>query len=321
MVLAQFPTTVPSPPCLVDKNAPQPSFRVVTTDETTGGGGFAAEILPPLPNPKANRPWNFAQKSRPARSMLWVEWFEHQRLLLVFAFVWLASVWMLPLILHPLWTLSMGILVAVVAGPAFGGADVIHGCEEFVFAGATTRGHRYLARLVVGGGTVLLFSALSVASLEGNLSDVLLRLVLATGSAPAQVSRPEMLYALVFAVPLATFSLGFALAALAHSRLVVLTSWLWAALGALALLRGGLQLEELKWDTLNGRFALPLLVLVSAMTLWVGGRFYRRKEAGSGNVPLRVPPSFWGWVAGLIIAALGLVVLVSWFVGNFGRLL
>ena len=135
----------------------------------------------------------------------------------MFAFLWLASVWLLPLILHPLWTLSAGILFSLAAGPAFGGADVIHGCEEFSFAGAPTRGQRYLARLGVGGGAVLVFSGLSVVSLEGNLSDVLLRLVLASGSAPAQVSRPERLYALVFAVPLTAFSLGFTLAALARS--------------------------------------------------------------------------------------------------------
>jgi hypothetical protein len=122
-------------------------------------------------------------------------------------------------------------------------------------------------------------------------------------------------------VPLTTFIQGFVLAALARSRTVVFTSWLWACLGALALLRGGLQLEELRWDTLSGRLALPLLILVSAMTLWVGGRFYRRKEAGSGNVPLRVPPGFFGWIVGLVLAVLALGTLVSWFVGNLGRLL
>ena len=273
-----------------------------------------AVLSPPRSKPTPAGWW------RMARALVWSEWFAHQHLLLVFAFLWLAAVWLLPLVLNPLWTLGAGTAFALFSGPAFGGSDVIHGCEEFSFAGAPTRGQRYLARMAVGGGAVLLFCGFSVAALEGNLSDVLLRLVLATGSTPAQVSRPEMLYALVFAVPLTVFALGFTLAAMAPSRTVAFTSWIWAALGALALLRGGLQLEEIRWDTLNGRFALPLLLVVSGMTLWVGGRFYRRKEAGSGNVPLRVPPSFWGWVAGLVIAALGLVALVSWFIGNFDRL-
>jgi hypothetical protein len=263
------------------------------------------------------RAWRW---TRPARALLWAEWFAHQRLLVVWAFVWLASVWLLPLVLHPLWTLSVGAVFALVAGPAFGGADVLHGCEEATFAGAPTRAQRYLARLAVGGGAVLGFSGISVAALEGNLSDVLLRLVLATGSAPAQVSRPEMLYGLVLAVPWTAFSLGFAVAALATSRTLAFTSWMWAALGALSLLRGGLQLEEIRWDALNGHVALPLLLSVSAMTLWVAGRFYRRKEAGVGNVPLHVPPGFWGGLAGFLLAALGVVLLVAWFIGNFDRL-
>lgn len=292
----------------------RPAFRIVEADESGGTAGLTALKLPG----RWRRGWAW---TRPARALLWSEWFAHQRLLVVFAFLWLAAVWLLPLAVNPLWTLAVGSAFALVAGPAFGGADVIHGCEEFAFAGAATRGQRFLSRLIVGGGAVLVFSGISVAAVEGNLSDILLRLVLATGSAPAQVSRPEMMYALVFAVPFAAFAFGFVLAAMAPSRTVAFTSWIWAALGALALLRGGLQLEEIRWDTLNGRIALPLLLLVSGMTLWVGGRFYRRKEAGAGNVPLRVPPSFWGWVAGLVIAALGLVLLVSWFVGNFTRLM
>lgn len=295
-------------------SSPPPALRIVEANEPGRGDASASNGGPG----RWRRTWPW---TRPARALLWSEWFAHQRLLLVFAFLWLAAVWLLPLAVHPLWTLAVGAAFALAAGPAFGGADVIHGCEEFAFAGAPTRGQRYAARLIVGGGAVLVFSGISVAALEGNLSDILLRLVLATGSGPAQVSRPEVLYALVFAVPFTAFALGFALAALAPSRTVAFTSWIWAALGALALLRGGLQLEELRWDTLNGRIALPLLLLVSAMTLWVAGQFYRRKEAGTGNVPLRVPPSFWGWVAGLIIAALGLVLLVSWFVGNFTRLM
>jgi hypothetical protein len=293
---------------------PEPVFRVVEAEHA------------PVPPEATSHAWRaagrrWANRLRPVRALAWSEWFAHQRLMVVFAFLWLAAVWLLPLAVNPLWTLAVGAAFALMAGPAFGGSDVIHGCEEFSFAGAATRGQRFLARLVVGGTAVLTFNAMSILALERNLSDVLLRLVLASGSAPAQVSRPEMLYALVLAVPFTAFAMGFSLSALASSRTVAFTSWLWAALGALALLRGGLQLEEIRWDTLNGRIALPLLLLVSGMTLWVGGRFYRRKEAGSGNVPLRVPPSFWGWLAGLVIAALGLVVLVSWFVGNFTRLI
>jgi len=86
------------------------------------------------------------------RGLLWAEWFAHSRLLLVFLGLWLAAVWALPLVAHPGWILLLGGIYALLAGPAYGGADVMDACEEFAFSLPPTRAERYWARLAVGAG-------------------------------------------------------------------------------------------------------------------------------------------------------------------------
>lgn len=255
------------------------------------------------------------------RDLVWAEWFAHRGLLLSFLLTWLAVVWLLPLVAHPLWILALGPVYALVAGPAFGGTDVIHGCEEFSFSLPGSRRARFAARLAVGAGGLAALSGMSMLALEGNLSDVLVRVFVSSGLPPVQLTQPWLLYGLVFAVPFAVFSLGFSLAALATSRTVALTAWLWGVLGALTVLRGGAQLEELKWDRLTGNFAVPLLAGVALASLWVAGRLYGRKEAVTNAAPWRMPPSWWLGLAALLAAGLGVAVLAGWFIANFSRLL
>lgn len=255
------------------------------------------------------------------RALLWGEWFAHSRLLLGFLLGWLAMVWLLPLFAHPLWILGYGLLVAVVAGPAFGGADVIQGCEEFSFSWPVPRRDRFLARLCVGGGSLVAFSLMGVLALEGNLSDVLLRVFVTSGLPATQIRQPILLYGLVLVVPFNVFALGFALAALARSRSIALMAWLWGVLGALTLLRGTVQLEELRFGRLNGGISVPALAVVSAAVLWVAARFYSRKEAGTDSGPLRIPPGWWVGAAALLAALAGIALLGLWFANNLTRLL
>ena len=130
-------------------------------------------------------------------------------MLLGFLVGWLAVVWFLPLVAHPLWILAHGLAYAVVAGPALGGSDVIRGCEEFAFAGPVTRGQRYVARLLLGGATVLAFTAMSVVALAGKLSDVLIRVFVRSAPASLELEPSLTLNALVWSVPLAVFGCGF----------------------------------------------------------------------------------------------------------------
>jgi hypothetical protein len=115
------------------------------------------------------------------RRLLWSEWFAHARLPLGFILAWIAAVWLLPLVVHPLWILMLGAAYALVAGPSFGGADVVAGCEEFTFALPVPRARRFVARLAVGGGGLLLLTAANVFALNANLADILVRVFLDSG--------------------------------------------------------------------------------------------------------------------------------------------
>jgi hypothetical protein len=279
----------------------KPGLHVVTDD------------VRPVPNAVSGR-------GKVWRALFWSEWFIHSRLLLLFLLGWLAVVWLLPLVAHPLWVLMIGFVFALVAGPAFGGADVIHGCEEFSFALPPTRAHRFTARFLVGATWLVALTVMDVLALDRNFSDVLFRVFLDTGLATIEVRQPEMLYGLVFAAPFAVFALGFAVAALATNRTVAFTAWLWGALGALATLRLGFLAEEAFWDRLNGRLAVPLVTAVAVTALLVAHRLYRHKEAGTG-VPLRIPLSWWGTLLAAIFAGLGVAALIGWVAANFAKLL
>ena len=255
------------------------------------------------------------------RGLLWSEWFAHARLLLGFLLAWLAAVWLLPLIVHPLWILMLGAAYAVIAGPAFGGADVAAGCEEFSFALPVPRGQRFTTRLIVGGTGLLLLTGANVFALNANLADILVRVFLDSGLTGFELRQPELLYGLVFAFPFAVFALGFSVAALATSRTVAFTAWVWGTLGALATLRAAATAEEAIWDRLNGRLIVASLLLVAGLTLLVAGRLYARKEAGPGGTPLRMPLSWWGGLALLLLAGLGVALLLMWLASNLSRML
>src|SRR4051812_39795500 len=103
------------------------------------------------------------------KGLLWSEWFAHSRLLLVFLGVWLVAVWTLPLFTHAGWILLLGALYALMAGPIYGGGDVLEGSEEFTFALPPTRGERFLSRLVVGIGTLLILCGMNAVALGFDL--------------------------------------------------------------------------------------------------------------------------------------------------------
>ncbi len=244
--------------------------------------------------------------------LLWSEWFIHSRLLLVFIWGWLAAVWILPLITHPLWVLVVSVVYALIAGPAIGGSDVVHGCEEFTFTLPATRENRFWARLMLGGGGLLVLTIITVFSLDANLSDILLRIFLDSGLGGVEFRRPELLYGLLFAFPFDIFAIGFSVAALTTRRTVAFTAWVWGALGALSTLRGGAYFEEMLWGRLTGRLTVPAL-LVSGLGILVVARYgYARKEAGASGTPLRMPLSWWGGMGLVALAVAAIFALLGW---------
>jgi len=261
-------------------------------------------------------------RSRAWLGLLWCEWFAHSRLLLFVFAAWLAAVWTLPPFAYPDWILLLGIVYAVLAGPAYGGGDVVEGCEEFSFALPPTRSERYLARLVVGAGALLILTGMNLIVLGLDVSQALARLYLDTGLAkPKQITNPGLLYGLVLAFPFAVFSGAFACAAITRSRALVLTSWFWGGLGALVLLLAGMRYEELMWTRFNGLFACPVLVVGGLVVLWIGHRFYCRKEVGPDARPLALPARWWLWALGFLLGVALALALLSSVLRSLPRLL
>jgi hypothetical protein len=243
------------------------------------------------------------------RGLLWSEWFAHSQLLLIFLAVWLIAVWTLPLFTHPGWVLVLGPLYAIMAGPIYGGGDILEGCEEFTFALPPTRAERYGSRLLVGLGTLLVLCLMNVFALGIDLPQILARLYVETGLIkPLPQIKPGLLYGLVVALPVAVFSFSFTMSSVTHSRSLILLSWFWGTIGALALLQIGFWYEELVWEKLNGFFACPLLLLSSLGVLFYGFQIFRKKEIGKCAAPLVLPGYWWLWT---ILFALGLALALA----------
>jgi hypothetical protein len=261
----------------------------------------------PIPLPAAAVPQEVRSTPRFSRAwkgLLWSEWYAHSQVLLIFLAVWLLAVWTLPLFTHPGWILILGGLYALMAGPMYGGADVLEGCEEFTFALPPTRAERFFSRLIVGLGTLLFLCFMNVVALGLDLPQILARLYVQTGIIkPLPVIKPGLLYGLIVALPVTVFAIAFTISTVTHSRILILLSWFWAAVAALAALQIGFWYENLVWDTLNGYFACPLLIAVSGSVLGYGYHSFRKKEVGKPTIPITLPGHWWIWT---ILFAVGM---------------
>ena len=181
----------------------------------------------PVPQPKISP----GSGSRAFYGLLWCEWYAHSKLLLGVIAVWLAAIWILPLYVNPAWILVFGALFAIIAGPVYGGSDTSEGCEEFTFALPPTRAERFLARLMVGGGALLLLTAIDLMVLGLDLSQVLAKLYVDTGLIhPKPIFKSGLLYGLVLVLPWTVFAFSFVISAITHSRAVLVSAALWAIL-------------------------------------------------------------------------------------------
>jgi hypothetical protein len=254
--------------------------------------------------------------------LLWCEWYAHSRLLIIFLAAWLASVWVLPLFTNPACILWLGAVFAVVAGPVFGGCDTTEGCEEFTFALPPTRAERYLARLAVGGGALLLLTAIDLLALGLDLPQVLAKLYVGSGLIrPWPIFTSGLLYGLVLALPVSVFSLSFVISAVTDSRAILLSASLWAVLLSLAVLRLGFWYEALVWENLNGWFSCPLLALLSVAVLCLGYFGYRRKEIGHPAAPFAIPARWWLWMVLFLAGLLLIMFLAVSLAKHFSRIL
>jgi len=249
----------------------------------------------------------------PWKGLLWAEWFAHSQLMLIFLAVWLVTIWTLPLFTHTGWILLLGLLYALMAGPVFGGSDVLEGCEEFTFALPPTRTERFAARLIVGGGTLVILSGMNLIALGMDLPQVLAGLYVKSGLIkPLPILKPGLLYSLVIALPFAIFAFSFTFSSLTHSRMLIILSWFWGSLAALSLLQIGLWYEDLVWETMNGYFGCPLLLISSFAVLLYGFFSFQRKEIGKASQPVTLPGYWWLWMIFFVVGVgLALALLTS----------
>ncbi len=260
-------------------------------------------------------------KLKSFRGQLWCEWYAHSRFLLTCLVFWLVGIWVLPLYADPGWILLFGGVYALWAGPRFGGSDTIDACEEFTFVLPPTRCERYATRLVVGGGALLLFSAVDLLALGLDLPQRLTKISVQAGLVqPQPLLKTGFLYGLVLALPLAVFAVSFALSAVTHSRRLVLTASFWALLVSLGALRLGFWCENFIWGNLNGYFTCPLLTIIAVAVLWAGARAYARKEIGPQGAPIPLPARRWLWSGLFLLALLLGMGLASSRLTNWSRL-
>jgi hypothetical protein len=133
---------------------------------------------------------------------------------------------------------------------------------------------------------------------------------------PLPVVKPGLLYGLIIALPVTVFAIAFTISAVTHSRILILLSWFWAGIAALATLQIGFWYENLVWDTLNGYFACPLLMATSIGVLGYGFRAFRQKEVGKPTIPITLPGHWWVWT---ILFAIGMglaLALVTSLIGH-----
>jgi hypothetical protein len=221
------------------------------------------------------------------RGILWCEWYAHSRFLLTSLAFWLVGIWVLPFYADRSWILLFGGVYALWAGPRFGGSDLIDACEEFTFALPPTRGQRYGARLIVGGGALLLFTVVDLLALGSDLPQMLTKIYVQVGLVqPQPLLKTGLLHGLVLALPLAIFAVSFVLSAVTHSRRLVLTASFWAVLVSMGALRIGFWCEDYVWGNLNGYLACPLLTAIAVAVLWAGTHAYACKEIGPQSTPL-----------------------------------
>jgi hypothetical protein len=222
------------------------------------------------------------------------------------------------LFFHPGFIIAFGVIYAFLAGPRLGGADAAEGSEEFTFALPPTRAERYLARLALGGSTVLLFTLLGVVTIALDLPQTVWGLFVNSGfTEPFPVCRERFLYPLAVAIPFAVFAFSFAIAATAGTRGMVGMAWCLG--GALAGAALGLAFlgEWALWGEVNGYISVLALFALAPLALLAGYLRYIVKEGVSRPAPAQ--GSSLAWIVAAIVVALLLLGVLSSLVVSSSR--
>jgi len=239
------------------------------------------------------------------KGLLWCEWLRYGRMLVGFAAVWIVLLWVLELLFHPIPLLVFGAAYVLLAGPIIGGADAAEGAEEFAFALPPTRADRYLVRLAVGLGPLLIFQGVGAAAIAGDWPQAVWGLFVESGLADPFEAAPGVAYAAAFSAPVAAFSATFVVASCLTHRWMVMMAWIPGSLAAAGLFGFAAGLEHAVWDRPTGLIVGPVLPAAAALILLGGHLAYQRKEGVA-----RAAGAGMSWaVRGLIVALAALVAL------------
>ncbi|HUT34274.1 MAG TPA: hypothetical protein VNE39_12385 [Planctomycetota bacterium] len=223
--------------------------------------------------------------------LLWREWLARRGLVVGALAVWLAGGWVILLFYHPGWIIAFGVFYAFLAGPSFGGSEVIEGSEEFSFSLPPPRGDRYLVRMAFGGATVLAFTTAGVLAIGLDLPQRVWGLFVNSGfTEPFPPAEIGFLYPLAVALPFAVFAFSFAIAAVAATRGTVLASPFVGGILAAGTMGAGLLCERYLWNVVNGYISVTALFAAAPLALLWGYLAYQRKEGINRPAPMAGGP-------------------------------
>jgi hypothetical protein len=221
------------------------------------------------------------------QGLFWRDWLLHKGELSWIFSAWLFGVWVVPL--PPAYfLLPFGVISACLLGPSLGGADAEEASEEFSFALPPSRAQRYLVRLTLGAGALLVLMAGGVLAAIFDLPQALWGLIFEGGyTHPFDHSDAPFLYGLALTGTVAVFSECFA--AGASSRSPHGMGWIWLRGLVVAVIVGvaGCFGEALLHpDHPTGLISSPFLGAWGLLRIFLSYRDYGRKEGVSGLPPL-----------------------------------
>ena len=233
-------------------------------------------------------------------------WLAHRTMVLWAVTIWVLAAWVLVLLFHPGFILAMGMIYAMLAGTLFGGTQTLWGTQEYALSLPPTRGQRYWAGMLMAVGTTLGLTLAGVVTIALDLPQRAWSLVVESGmTQPFPACEYRALYLLAVAAPVAQVAFTFAIASIARSRAMVLSSWLLGLLAGAVVFAAGYLAERLMYGPIHLYATAVLLAAGGVMALLGGYKIYVRKE----GVP-RPGGGFAGaWIVLIIVIVIGMVLL------------
>ena len=216
------------------------------------------------------------------RGLLWREWLLYRYSLSWMLAVWLIGVWILVLFNHPLWVVIIGSVFAETLAASMGTGDVTDGSEEFTFSLPVARRDVYLARVLLGLGSVLAFCVSSVLLMFLDVPQSVWSVLVETGFTEplSHEYAPLWVYALGVLLPAALFSMTFWNASLCRTARAAAGSIGVSLMFVFLIGSVATWIEYKIWGELRGLVICSASAGLAVLPLWAGYIGFRAKEVG-----------------------------------------